>query len=301
MVDSTGGQKLFSVRSTRMQDWPVLRLMLPEAVYFGSAVITLVAIENATDLVVGAIAVSRELRTTPVSGAKIALYVLPPFYHRGIEEQLLVAAGNIVGPTGGRALYTWGIIEANSQAAHFWKRHGFDQAEIVREGRTDVARGLKYLEPFWQHLLKRGKVPANIEVARLDRIDPARIAAIYVQHIGGSYEKIFRELTGQSDIRYEPAVSPVVMLGSKMVGLILARRMPGNIALVEAVIIDKGYRGGWANIFLKREGWRNCVDVGIHTVLYYTHGKHQDTRRFVDKVGTTIRDFEEPYRILNPG
>jgi hypothetical protein len=160
--------------------------------------------------------------------------------------------------------------------------------------------GLRYLEPFWQQLVRRGKIPRDVRVVTLDQADPAAVSRQYVRHIGGSYDKVLSEILGESPRRFEPAASPVILMGDEIVGCILARRLPGGIALVEAVIIDTPFRGRWANIMLKREGWSRCVDVGIHTVLYYTHGKHRDTRRFVDKVGTTTREFVEPFRML-PG
>ena len=80
--------------------------------------------------------------------------------------------------------------------------------------------------------------------------------------------------------------------------MIMGRIVPGGIGFCDAIIVDAAFRGRWANVAIRREGWRRCLDVGLHTVLYYTHARHRDTRHFVDKVGTVTREFLEPYRML---
>lgn len=289
-----------SIRGGEPSDWRPLRMLLPDAVYFGSNVIAHVA-EDDLGRIVGAIAVGREVRPSPVPGLNVALHVVAPFRASGVEERLLLEAEADARSRGLGALYTWGAMEAGADDHRFWQGLGFDRAEEVLEGRTDVARGLEYLEPFWQELVARGKVPGDVRVVPLNEADPGVLARLYVAHIGGSQEKVFAELTGESPRGFDPRISPVILVGDRVAACILARRVPGGVALVEAVIVDVPFRGRWANLLLRRAGWRGCAETGIHTVLYYTHGRHKDTRRFVEKVGTTTREFVEPYRTLAPG
>jgi GNAT superfamily N-acetyltransferase len=291
---------LCSIRPGQQDDWRALRLLLPEAVHFGSNVTTLIAADPSNGLMVGAVAIAGQFRSEPQPGLRVAVQVIPPFQNRGVEEQLLLAAEQIVRSRGGKAIYTWGAIEVNSEVSRFWERMGFDHAEHVQEGRTDIATGLACIEPFWQELIRRGKVPQDINALPFDQADPAALARLYVAHIGGDYDTIYQRLTGALPPSFDPAASTVIKLGTDIVGLSLGRPMTREVLLVEAVIVDPSFRGRWANLFLKRESWRRCALAGIRTVIYYTHDRHQDTRRFGDKTGTTIRDFLEPYRTLNP-
>ncbi len=273
-------------------------MLLPEAVYFGSGVLVLVAVDGDNQAITGAIAIDRNLRTDPEVGARIAIHVIPPYRNRGVEIQLLAAAEKVARSLGACALYTWGAIDVASDAAKFWEEMGFDKTQRVLEGRTDVAKGLHYIEPFWRQLVQRGKVPSNIFSLPVDEANPVEMARLYSMHIGGSYEAAYRRFSGESPLGFDPTTSTVILLDHSLVGVSLARRItPGNL-LVEAVIIDTPFRGRWANLYLKRQSWQRCLNAGIQTVFYYTHDRHQDTRRFVEKAGTVVREFVEPYRML---
>jgi GNAT superfamily N-acetyltransferase len=288
-----------SIREAIMGDYRVLRMLLPEAVCFGSDVAAVVATDGEGGPIVGAIAIDSVLRHEPVIGVRIAIHVVPPFRNRGVESQLLSAAETIASSRGGRALYTWGAIDSGSDAARFWDQQGFDRAEHVWEGRTDVLAGLKYLEPFWQQLLRRGKVPANILSISTAEADPAELARMYVAHIGGSFESVYPRLTGESPTSFDPMNSTVILQDQTIAGLGLASVLEKGVTLVEAIIVEPGFRGRWANLYLKRESWRRCAAAGTHTSIYFTHDRHQDTRRFTEKTGTITRNFLEPYRMIS--
>jgi GNAT superfamily N-acetyltransferase len=298
MLQGTFTDSVCTIRQSVPEDWRALRLLLPEAVYFGSGVIVLVATDSSSGTIAGAIAIDPTLRSEPELGAKIAIHVVPPFRNRGIEAQLLAAAETIARSLGARALYTWGAIEAAGDAAKFWDELGFDKAQHLLEGRTDVAAGLKYIEPFWQQLIQRGKVPSHITSLPVDKANPIEMARLYARHIGGTYEAAYQRFSGESPLSFDPTTSTAILLNDCLIGVSLARKMTRGHLLVEAVIIDTPFRGRWANLYLKRQSWQRCLNAGIHTVFYYTHDRHQDTRRFVEKAGTVIREFIEPYRML---
>lgn len=281
-------------------DWRAIRMLLPEAVHFGSRVQTWVAARPKDDVIVGAIAVNPSLQPKPVIGAKIALHVVPPWRGKGVESALIEAAIPTVKRWGGQALYTWGAIEVDSEVERFWKHHGFTQGQRTTEGRITVRAGLDLIEPIWAQLCKRGRVPEGLVVMNLDEVDPTAIAKLYQKHIGGSRDEILRQITGDSARRFNAYVSPVLQLDGELVGVILGRTMEeAGLGFVEAIIVDTPFRGRWANIALRLHGWRRCVEIGVHTLTYFTHEKHADTIRFCDKLGGISRVFVEPYRILD--
>jgi GNAT superfamily N-acetyltransferase len=289
-----------NIRAARPADWRSLRLILPEAVHFGSEVMILIAEDAGKKVMVGALAIAVQPRPQPVLGFRIALHVIAPFRNIGVEEMLITAAEQLVRPRGATALFTWGAIEAGSDAEKFWRLLGFDHAEQIIEGRTDVRAGLAFLDPIWDQLCQRGKVPADLTCINLNEADPQEIARLYVRYIGGSFQEILRALTGESAARgFDPYVSPVLKVGEKTVAAILARILPDRkTAFVDAIIVDPGLRNTWANVALRRTGWQHCLERGVDTIIYYTHARHRDTRHFVQKVGAITREFLEPYRML---
>jgi GNAT superfamily N-acetyltransferase len=295
---TTARSESIVLRASRSEDWRALRLLLPDAMYFGADVRTFVAVHRASGQLTGAIAISNEVRTHPHPGIRVALQVLPPWQNLRINELLLSAAEQVARSRGVVAIYAWGALECGSDGLKFWQNLGFDQAVFLQEGRSDIAAGRAFIEPYWQELIHRGKVPADINALPFNQVDPAALARLYADNIGGTIEQAFRKLTSESQLNYDPANTTAITQGSTVVGVSLGHIISGEVGVIEAVIIDKPFRGRWANLYLKRESWRRCAETGLRTLIHYTHNKHQDTRRFVDKIGTTVRDFAEPYRLL---
>ncbi len=288
------------IRPGDRSDWRVLRMLLPEVVHLGARVKTWVAIDTANDVIIGAIAADPTFRHEPVVGVKIALHVVAPWRGRGVEKALVEGVIPAVRRWGGQALYTWGAIEVGSEVEQFWLQLGFVHGERTTEGRITVQSGLDLIEPIWAQLCKRGRVPEGLNVLNLDEVDPTAIARLYQKHIGGSYDEILGQITGDSARRFNAYASPVLQLDGQLVGVILGRTMEeAGLGFVEAIIVDTPFRGTWANIALRLYGWRRCVEIGVHTLTYFTHKKHTDTIRFCDKLGVTTRVFVEPYRILD--
>jgi GNAT superfamily N-acetyltransferase len=297
MVNVAATDSQFSVREGTLADWPVLRLLLPDVFNFGAGLMSRVATDRGSGVIVAAIAIDTVLQNQPVLGVRVAMHVVPPFRQRGVEAQLLSAAEEIARLLGACALYTWGAIETDSDTARYWEDLGFDQGLQLQQGQTLVATGLKFLEPYWQELVRRGKVPAGIVAVPIEQADPAELAQMYSTYIGGTYDMAHRRLTGLASPRFDHS-STVILQNDRIAGVSLGHLIDNGVGVVEAVIIDPPFRGTWASVFLRRESWSRCAAAGIHTLLYYTQERHRDTRRFVAKAGTTIRDYVKRYRRL---
>ena len=274
-----------------------MRMLLPQAVHHGSKVATLVA-TDANGLIVGAAAISPRLRTLPLPGPRCALHVIPPARGKGLGRELADTAAHLARRLGGRALYAWDMHEADSRPIAMWARLGFTQTVCVQEARTEVARGLEYLKPIFQGVVERGYIPANARVVPLVQADPLQIARLHVDCLGGIYEEILAALHGETPLRYNAQLSPVVLVDGKVMAFNLCERTGADCGFVHATVVHPSLRDGWANLWLKYRGLCACVDLGVKTLLSHSYDQHRDTRRITRAFGATTRMLLEPYRIL---
>jgi GNAT superfamily N-acetyltransferase len=290
-------QPTWTFRSGRRQDWRALRMLLPQAVYHGSKVATVVVADEG-GLIVGAAAISPRLRTLPLRGPRCALHVIPPARGKGLGRELADTAAHIARRLGARAMYAWDMHEAQSPAITMWSKLGFTKTVRVEEGCNDVARTVEYLATIYQGVLQRGWIPSNARIIPLSQADPRQIARLHVDHLGGIYDEILHTLHGNTPLKYDPRLSPVILVDEEVIAFTLCERIGPDSAFVHATAVHTSFRNGWANVWLKYNGVCGCLDLGVKALLYHTYDQHRDTRRVNRATGGTTRVLLEPYRIL---
>lgn len=290
----------WSIRPANQTDWRALRLLLPHAVHFGAGVRVLVAKTDSGDSrVLGAAALTARPRAEPVPGLRLSIHVIPPARRQGIARTLFNACVAIAAAEGLSALYAWGPVEPASTDSQAWKRLGMEHSCHVLETRTDLAASIRYLQPIYQQVVQRGWVPAGARLVPLDRADPAGIAQLHVQHLGGDFDTLLRRLGGQTPPPYHPEMSPVILLDGRVAAFILTLPIGDGVGLIESTVVAPSVRGRWANLWMRVAGARRCLELGLHTVLYYTYDRHGDTRKVAQRLEGVTRQLIEPYRFLS--
>lgn len=249
--------------------------------------------------IIAAAALSPRSRTHPEPGPRVAVHVIPPARGQGIGHALVDACASVAKSEGAGALYAWSPITHDAPEAHAWNRLGFDQSCHVLEARADLARALAYLTPYYDRVVADGWIPHNARLVPLNRADPAEVARLQVQHLGGQLDELVSRISGRVPPPYHPEMSPVILVDGRVKAFTLALPLPGGVALAESTVVDPSLRGGWANLWLKVAGASASLRLGLHTLLYYTYDRHTDTRKLGRQVGGSIRDLIEPYRMLS--
>jgi GNAT superfamily N-acetyltransferase len=287
----------WTIRPARPDDWRAARMLLPQAVHFGSGSAVWVAESSADRRLVAAAALCPRLRSDPVQGARLALHVVPPWRRRGIARALVAQTGQIARRFDATALFAWDCVQENSPALELWQKLGFDQRAQTQIGVADVHRALEYLGLLYQQLLEHDWIPAGAKIVSARQADHAQIAALHARYLGGTARHILWRMTGQMPDPCDLQLSPALILDGKVKAFTLVR-MVGKDCHVDATVVDPSLRGGWANLMLKYEGIRWVRDAGAMALIFQTHDRHTDTRKLNRQMGGITRHLIEPYRMI---
>ncbi|HZZ42580.1 MAG TPA: GNAT family N-acetyltransferase [Tepidisphaeraceae bacterium] len=271
-------------------------MLLPGAVHFGASIRAYVAATNADGLVVGAVVLSARARAGPLIGPRVAIHVIPPMRRQGIGQALLQTAESAARSSGASALYAWLPVDIHESLK--WSQLGFTQSCHVQEFRSDLRRTLDHLTPLYEQALARNWVPTTARLVPLNRADPTAIARLHLSQLGGDLDSLLARLRGQTPPPYQPEISPVIVLNGQVVAFMLALSIGNRTALIESTVVDPSLRGRWANLWLRATAARRALELGMHTVLYYTYDQHRDSQKIAARLQSLTRDLLEPYRLL---
>jgi GNAT superfamily N-acetyltransferase len=273
----------FTICPARTQDARALRMLLPEvrggAAYF-------VSIENLSQHVIGAAAMTQSCRTQPQSGPGIAIEVIAPYRRQGIATGLLMNIENAARQLfGARALYAATRVEESSKAMQGWQWLGFEAIEKVEEHELPTARFESELCPLIDRMRAKGRIPADARIIPLYEANAAAVLQLHLDQLGGDRRELYRKIRGQGAGAFHPRYSRVLLVDGRVKGCILAHRASAEVAAVDANILEPSIRGGWANVWLKLEATRGAIRLGIKTFRFTTFDHYSDTRRFTDRLG----------------
>jgi GNAT superfamily N-acetyltransferase len=290
----------FCIRPAVERDWRALRILLPQAIYFGCRCRLGAAVADSR--IIGAVALDPVVRSAPHPGQRIALHVIEPWRRRGVGRALLGWADEIVRQNGSAALYAWSSVEPDGAAAIAWRRLGFEHSQPHPQTSVDCEKTIAYLKAAEQRLLGRSLPPPSVKVVPIQKITPLQrqqAIALHMAHLGGPRATVESQLQEDSPAACDDDLSHVLLLEDRAVGLALVRRASPTACLIESDVLDpKIRRGGWANLLLKLVPALACEAAGMRTFVFDTFQQHGDSRRFAEKVGGFTVDRIEPYRLI---
>src|SRR5450432_1053612 len=95
------------IRPAQQSDYRAARILLPNAVHFGSGCIVVVAESSDDHRVIAAAALSARLRNLPVSGARVDVHVIPPWRKYGIARALIEQMTHVARNLGAKAIFAF--------------------------------------------------------------------------------------------------------------------------------------------------------------------------------------------------
>jgi len=287
------------VRPVTSADYTALRLLLPQAVHFGAAVLAWVA-EDELARVIGAGAMSLRMRKSPAPGPRVIVHVVPPRRRLGVATAILNAIGAAAQSRKAEALYAWDQIEPGGPEHQCWQMLGFTQGVVAEQAWTSMTDGFEEFQLLYERLLQRGRIPPEAEVVRISEANPWQIAELHVTELGSVRADVLRQLRGEGGIRLDPELSCALVLEGKVLGFILVERQPVDSAavFVHATVVHPELRRGWANLHMRYHFARRCLEAGVTSMVYQSFDQHPDTRSFNRKWGEIPKNLIQPYRLL---
>lgn len=250
----------------------------------GDASIRMVAVSD-DNLVIGAAAITRSVRSKPPIGPGVALHVIPTWRRRGIGSALLNRLKQQALDTPTEAFYALQKIAAGTEEEIGWRWLGFKPLETVVYHELALAAIESRLTPLYDWMRQKGAIPDDAAIIALCDSDRESVADLHLSELGGNRSLLLRKMHGEGPEPYHPLYSRVLVVSGTVKGCILAHRESKQVAVVDANILAPDVRGGWANLWLKLEATRGAMKLGIERFIYSTFDHYADTRAFSEMLG----------------
>jgi GNAT superfamily N-acetyltransferase len=283
------------------RDWRALRMLLPEAIHQGCGCDAFVATDDAaSQRVIGAVAMAPLMRVKPLPGPKIALHVIEPWRRRGVARALRNVISNVAAARGAKALYAWTHLSPDSAEAQAWRAMQFDEVIDCPLNRIDATRTIEMLQPIYDWLKKRGRIPADAHLVFLRDAKPDDVLNLVTTHLGGAGDRatLKKRLLGKHPVPFDPVLSRILMHRETIVGAILGRPVEGDAVVVEVNVVHPSVRGRWANAWLKLDATSRARDLGFSTFFYETYQQHADTAKLTRRLGGVLVPRIELYHVI---
>jgi GNAT superfamily N-acetyltransferase len=250
--------------------------------------------------VVGAVAVSPDMRRDPTPGPRVAVHVIAPWRRRGVGAALVQRAGAEAATRGAAALYAWRPVSPGGDAARGWRTLGFRQAVGIPITYFEVARGLALMQSMYDRLVTRGAIPPDVRIVPLRDADARAVAHLHLTCLGGTPATVYPRLQPGGRDAFHPELSQVLLRGSDTLGIALVNLRADGVCAWDSNVLHPSLRGRWANVVLKRALCRACLSAGVKTFAVETYSAHADSLTSTQKVGGVTVWRVEPYRLLTP-
>lgn len=276
----------FVIREAEVRDRRAVRMLLPEVT---QPALRLVACDGQDGRVLGAAALLEAMRRRPPVGPGAMLHVIPPRRGEGIGRALVETLARAARERNAEAIYAIRRVDAGSEHQRAWESLGFTPLEQVVEHEVYLIRVIERLTPLWERIADHRWAPSDARLVSLYQADRQQVADLHLRELGGERRDLLQKLRGEGVGAYQAVYSRVLLTGSKhapaVVGCLLARRVDRATAIVEANVVDRDVRGGWANVWLKLDASRGAQSLGIERFVFRTFDQYQDTRAFTEQVG----------------
>lgn len=288
-------------RADEHREWRALRMLLPDAIHYGCGCDVFVATDDeAFPRIIAVIAVTPRMRRQPYRGPNVAIHTIEPWRRRGVARALLAVAAELAATRGAKALYGWRSVSPSSQTAQAYRGLGFNHEVEAPISRIDATPTVELLQPLFDRLEHRGRIPTEARLVSLRDADPDEVVDLATTHLArsGSDQHLRRRLLGKHPQPMDPVLSQVLLCGNRVVGAMLVRQVDKQSLWVEANVIHPSVRGGWANVWLKLGASRRARDQGYNTFHYETYSQHADTNKLTHRLAGELTPRVELYRCI---
>jgi hypothetical protein len=179
-------------------------------------------------------------------------------------------------------------LEFDSAEAERWLALGFERDAVRITYESSYERGFNELDQTLTKMRERGKIPSGASVVGLRDAPLTEVVSLLVQGLGMTHSVAARMLSGAGRQRIHPALSCVAMCDGEVVAVNLASRIDDLTARLESVVVKPGWRGSWANVWVKHEGARRAIASGKTRVVGETGDEHGDSRRQAWRNGSVV-------------
>lgn len=223
-----------SVRPPAEREWRICRMLLPETFADVSGRSYLLCSDDT-----GALVGAASYRAAPEAVTHLRLHVIPSFRRRGVGSWLIKQLAH----SGVPRLEGTSEVLRERHARAFCEHNGFRETDALTTVEGDIGPMREYLSKLRSRVAPAG----SVRVLPLAEAPTDQVSLLHTEHIAqtGEFAR-WRALVAQSS---EMAISPVILIGGRVAGMMLGK-VEGKTAIVTSRVIAPGYHGTWVNAIL---------------------------------------------------
>jgi GNAT superfamily N-acetyltransferase len=284
------------IRPPKPDEWPACRMLVPEPFLRKIKPETLLALDDGTPAILGAIAYQHNREHTSL----FRIRVIAPRRRQGIGTELVRRLFLLAQERSSPLVSTYADTKKDAAAEPFLLSLGFGHGGRLFTVEVDLEPMLASMAGLRDRLVRSGRVPADARLLPLAEAPKSDVARLYDTHILAAQRLhpayIEASLT---DKRYE-RISVVAMEGDRVAGILVVEN-EGELARVPARVVAPGYRGGWVNVLMMAAALETGKTVGIRRVQFDSLAANSDTLKLARRYGAeTVRVGDTFQREISP-
>jgi hypothetical protein len=186
-------------------------------------------------------------------------------------------------------------VEINSDAALFLTACGFGEFDEIHHFEADCAPLHAEMKRLLDRLAARRLIPFGARVVKLCDAPAEQVAAMMATEFPASRAQILAQLTDDGAGMYDMEHSTALMVGDQLGGVLLAGWREG-VASVEAWMVARQFRGGWANILLIENITRIGVELNTIRFRFSADTRISDTMSLARRAKADLIRVERRFR-----
>lgn len=218
-----------------------------------------------------------------------------------VIQALVAETIKLASQMGIQRLYYWETFSSCNGDIKKYLDTGFVISERAIYYEVSIHHVLNDLEPIYNKLRNKNKIPKQVLEKRFSKNNLAAIHALHVTEFECDPIVARQRLIGEAEeYNYCPVMSTILMLDEEVIGIFLV--YPDNTprtAFVYGIVVDKKWRGGWANAFLKYSSFQHLRTFNINRVRFRAIETNCDTNKHARRVQAKIveKSFQLSYSI----
>ena len=176
-------------------------------------------------------------------------------------------------------------------AGKFLEAVQFQPEYCITTYESTITQSLKVVQPIYNYLEKRSSIPNDVEIINLIEAEKRGLllssAHLVAKELGGLPPRLILRMQGKTKDAFTRENSLILLHKNELIAILLSRYLQENLGwLAEAIVVNRNYRGYWANVYIRQIWFKTTILTGkSDRLLFDVRDDYYDTAKFSRRLG----------------